>query len=73
MLRRAGPFAKGQSADCICVSSIISEGDEKVTRVLLATAIKSKDDPLGTEAWDYILAELEKLALTGLLDADGKM
>ena len=68
----AGPYAKGQSADCICVSSIISEGDEKVTRVLLATAIKSKDDPLGTEVWDYILAELEKLALTGFLDADGK-
>ena len=45
----AGPFAKGQSTDCICISSIISEGDEKVTRGSLATAIESKDDPLDTE------------------------
>ena len=68
----AGPYSKMLSCDTICFGSLAGHGPEKTTRVLLATAVKSKDNRLDTKIWDALLADFEKLATKGFTDGSGE-
>ena len=64
----AGPISKLSSADCVSWSSIVWEGDEKVTHLLSWSYIKSKSSSLDKSyAWDVFLKDWEALA-TGFVD-----
>ena len=62
----AGPVSKKLSAYCISFGSILSQGQEKVSRFLLAIAIKRKTIPLDWAVWEAVLQDLDCLA-QGLL------
>ena len=64
----AGPISKLSSADCVSWSSVLGEGDEKVTHVLSWSYIKAKQNkPDISCAWDVFLKDWEALA-TGYVD-----
>ena len=56
----AGPYSKAKSADCICCSSLLAEGSEKITKFLLATCVADRGNDAAV--WDEILRDLEVAA-----------
>ena len=62
----AGPCSKTKSADCICFSSLLGEGSEKLTKWLLATFILDKSrDEKDTKVWQEILENLNAAMTNG--------
>ena len=57
----AGPFSKSKSATCICVSSLLGIGDEKMCKFLVATCIhEAGDDDM---VWRLLLDDLENITI----------
>jgi len=64
----AGPVSKVMSANCISFSSLLGDGDEKVTKFVSFTYVKKTDIQLNIHiAWAAFLNDLESLA-TGYIE-----
>ena len=62
----AGPASKKLSAYCISFGSILAQGQERMVRFLLATALKRKAIPLDWAVWESVLTDMDGLG-QGLL------
>jgi len=60
----AGPCTKTKSADCISFSSLLAEGGEKVTKLLLATCVADSNNDW--QVWREVLKDLDEAATRGV-------
>jgi len=58
----AGPISKNLSANCISFSSLLGEGDEKVTKFLSFTYVKGRKTINTRIAWDAFLEDLHHVS-----------
>ena len=75
----AGPYTKTSSCNCVSLSSLIGDGDEKITKFLSFSYIKSAGSAPTGVAWEKLLADFDCLAAGSRADgpiaqdADGTM
>ena len=58
----AGPITKRLSANHISFSSLLSEGNEKLTHFLICTHVKKKGDNLQAKMWEILLGDMDGLS-----------
>ena len=62
----AGPYSKKSSCDCWSFSSLLANGNETLTKYLMATSIKLSGQKPSDRAWSIILKDFDDLS-TGLV------